>query len=65
MKIFEKLDLLDIIEKIEVLFYRVYGSQECRVCRERIRCSTSQFIKKDNKVQCTQCKRHLEAVREK
>ncbi len=65
MKRFENLSLMDIIEKLEVLFYRVYGSEECRVCRERIRCSTSQFVKKNNKVQCTQCKRYLETVKEK
>lgn len=65
MKIFKNLGLLDIIEKLEVLFYKVYGSEECRVCKERIKCSTSQFIRKDKRVQCTQCKRYLETVREK
>ncbi|GLI56693.1 hypothetical protein PM10SUCC1_22070 [Propionigenium maris DSM 9537] len=65
MKIFENLDIVEIIERLEALFYRVYGTEECRVCRERIRCSSSQFIKKNNKVQCTQCKRYLETVKEK
>lgn len=65
MKIFNSLDIAEIIERLETLFFRVYGTEECRVCRERIRCSTSQFVKKNNKVQCTQCKRYLETVKEK
>ncbi len=65
MKIFEGLHIAEMIERLEILFYRIYGTEECRVCRERIRCSASQFIKKDNRVQCTQCKRYLETVKEK
>jgi len=59
------LGYLALIEKIETFYYKVYGTEECRVCRQKIRCSTSQFIKKKNKIQCTQCKRYLEAVKEK
>jgi len=62
MKIMKKQEIIDFLE---ILFYKVYGAEECRICREKIRCRSGQFIKKKEKVQCTACKRYLETVKEK
>ncbi len=59
-------EFYSILKYLSFQFFKVYGTERCQVCNEKIRCRTNQFIKGDkNKVQCIHCERHLETIRER
>lgn len=53
------------LEKMWELFLSIYETDDCRVCGKKIRCNSTQFIKKSGKIKCNHCERYLEAIKEK
>lgn len=59
-------NLSEIFNKLESFFYKIYKTEECRVCNNKIKCQTDQFLHQEkNHYKCNSCNRKLESIRNK